>query len=154
MHALSYYRHLEVITENSDNELVVCGINLSLSDTDIRHRNCRRRMVQYHADSLNGHAAPVHYPTTGFTHAVCAKLNAKFITNSFECCCNRHTRHRLTLRSVAFHFKQVRVVRVCSTTFLDDLYSLRVQRNVAHLPGFAFLDNDATLQGVIVGDRQ
>lgn len=45
MHALSYYRRIEVITEKSDHELVVGGVNLILSDTDVRHRNSRTGMV-------------------------------------------------------------------------------------------------------------
>ncbi|MNV87496.1 hypothetical protein D3C71_1816200 [compost metagenome] len=46
------------------------------------------------------------------------------------------------------------MVRVCSTTLLDDRHGLLVQRNVAHLAGFSFLDYDATLQSIFIGDRQ
>ncbi|MNN89964.1 hypothetical protein D3C81_2078480 [compost metagenome] len=85
---------------------------------------------------------------------MCAKLNAKLITNTLEGHCYSDAGHRLTLRSVAFHFKQVRVCRVCSTTFLDDPNGLLVQRNVPYLASLRLLDHDATLQSFIVGDRQ
>lgn len=54
--------------EPLNHKLMVCRVNLILSDADVGHGDCRAAVVQHLANHFDGHAAAVHQPSTGFSH--------------------------------------------------------------------------------------
>ncbi|MNJ60849.1 hypothetical protein D3C77_566100 [compost metagenome] len=84
---------------------MIGGINLGLSDADVRHGNGGTAVIQCLADQLNGRTGTVHQPTACLAHGVRAQLQAHFVTYGLEGIRYCHAAYRLALCTVTINFK-------------------------------------------------